>query len=461
MRPGNNGGGNPNHDENGRFTSAGGASAGNKNHDEGGSERAEAMKLFGLEDEFSQTQKMSKEDFVDYLINEKGWDEEEAKHHADLQFDNEKEETNLDENLLESRIVKMQESNPDLYDYDIDEQNHDGDKVVAKIQNMRKDLKSGLLKDGYSEEEVDKAINDYLGTEEEHLSAYTNNPNYKFSNKQKFYPQNADGEILDEDGIEADSEEEALRLAGEKFPGQGDELSVSADDERKQAMEQFGLGEESEEEMNENFGQVLNKFNEFVNTHDFDENDRVGHILEQFAQENPQYANYRGMLMNDINDYYGFDRLTKASDLKNGVGEYLNKHKENMDAIEEVDEETPAQEEDATLKKVKALFENPSEYYNNYLPENSWAKKHQSLDEYLQAQEDDKKYGGPFSNYAGTYSDIFKDEYGYRPRGDYDGVLRYAAERLGVEPNTPAYEYLKQKMEEFKKFHNNSSSYSY
>lgn len=122
MRPGNNGGGNPNHDENGRFTSSGNASAGNKNHDEGGefSERAEAMKLFDIDSK--------------------------------------------------------------------DEENH----------------------------------------------------------KKKWYPMTLDGDILDEEGIEADSEEEAYKIAEQKYPGLGDELSVSADDERKQAMEQFDVDSKSE-----------------------------------------------------------------------------------------------------------------------------------------------------------------------------------------------------------------------
>lgn len=121
----------------------------------------------------------------------------------------------------------------------------------------------------------------------------------------------------------------------------------------------------------------------------------------------------------------------------------------------------PGDEEiDEDLRKVQNRFENPTEYYNS-LPEDHFYKKHSTLDNYLSDYEDAKKYGGPFSDYAGTYSDIFKDEHGYRPRGDYDGILKYAAKSLGVKPGTKAYEYLEKKMEEFKKFHNNSGHYSY
>lgn len=118
------------------------------------------------------------------------------------------------------------------------------------------------------------------------------------------------------------------------------------------------------------------------------------------------------------------------------------------------------EETDEVFKKTRNRFENPAEYYNS-LPEESFWRKYGTVDDYIKEHEESQKYGGPFSDYAGEYSDVFKDEHGYRPRGDYDGILQYAAKSLGVQPGTRAYEYLKQKMEEFKKFHNHSDHYSY
>ncbi len=69
--------------------------------------------------------------------------------------------------------------------------------------------------------------------------------------RKKYYPSTLDGEILDEEGIEAESEEEAMKIAAEKFPGRGDELMVFADDEdeskpnyedsKEEAMKMFDL----------------------------------------------------------------------------------------------------------------------------------------------------------------------------------------------------------------------------
>lgn len=73
--------------------------------------------------------------------------------------------------------------------------------------------------------------------------------------KKKYYPATLDGEILDEEGIEAESEEEAMKIAEERFGKYGDELMVFADDEdesqpdyedsKEEAMKMFGMDEDA------------------------------------------------------------------------------------------------------------------------------------------------------------------------------------------------------------------------
>ena len=66
--------------------------------------------------------------------------------------------------------------------------------------------------------------------------------------KDKYYAQNSEGELLDEEGFEAKDEQDAYEQASKKYPGMGDELSVNKEesnnndnDEEKEAMNLMGL----------------------------------------------------------------------------------------------------------------------------------------------------------------------------------------------------------------------------
>ena len=155
------------------------------------------------EDEFSKSQKMSKEEFVDDLVNNKGWDKEEAKRHADLQFGDDDEESS---DIVANRLI----ANP-------------AEVTTEHYVNELKELRNTK---GYDEQELIDKIAKNID------NGYGNEDSLQFAidDYTKELYDGDDIEIDADKAMEARKQEERAKLDKE-FPRKGDEkLEKEVDD---------------------------------------------------------------------------------------------------------------------------------------------------------------------------------------------------------------------------------------
>lgn len=191
---GNNGGGNPNHDENGRFTSKGNNKSSQRLSENTGSDAANFAA--SLWNGFLDSQEKSNKTTGEKVLNQMGLTNENVmeKHQKlsdqkaldDLGAKMDKlEETennwhnDVSQNpeLLESDILSMQENNPEKYEYENDLEKGNIEQGISKWKNLRQDLYNRLISNeenyGFTPEEANQMLDGYLGTEEELRSAYS------------------------------------------------------------------------------------------------------------------------------------------------------------------------------------------------------------------------------------------------------------------------------------------------
>jgi hypothetical protein len=114
--------------------------------------------------------KSKEEQFTSKESNNSEWDDDED---DEEEIPSLKEAVKTRPSALDSIIVPLMEQEPEKYDFDIEEANFDLDGLLTKQNNLRNKVKEILTsKEGFTEEEADNAILNWLGSEEENRKVY-------------------------------------------------------------------------------------------------------------------------------------------------------------------------------------------------------------------------------------------------------------------------------------------------